>query len=101
MEQIWKRFKFHLLARALNGSETSPIDGDMAACDRHNPDSLSARELEVLSHLAAGSQTRLIATDLAISENTVKWHVRNIMEKFGVSNRLSAVAHARKAGLLP
>ncbi|HVW70865.1 MAG TPA: LuxR C-terminal-related transcriptional regulator [Steroidobacteraceae bacterium] len=90
-----------LLARALNGSETSPIDGDMAACDRHNPDSLSARELEVLSHLAAGSQTRLIATDLAISENTVKWHVRNIMEKFGVSNRLSAVAHARKAGLLP
>lgn len=62
--------------------------------------SLTGRELAVLELLASGRQTRRIAGDLGISEHTVKWHVKNILEKFGVPNRLSAVAHARNAGLI-
>ena len=62
--------------------------------------SLSGRELAVLELLAAGGQTRRIAEELGISEHTVKWHVKNILEKFGVPNRLSAVAHARQSGLI-
>jgi len=67
---------------------------------RNGAGSLSGRELAVLRLLATGRQTRRIAGELGISEHTVKWHVKNILEKFGVSNRLSAVAHARETGLI-
>lgn len=60
----------------------------------------SARELDVLRLVAIGSKNSRIAAELSISENTVKWHVRNILEKFGVPNRISAVAAARQSGLI-
>jgi two-component system, NarL family, nitrate/nitrite response regulator NarL len=55
---------------------------------------LSAREIEVLHYMAKGSTTRQIATSLYISENTVKTHIRHILEKLEVNNRAQAVARA-------
>ena len=60
---------------------------------------LAARELEVLQHLAAGERNRTIASMLNISENTVKFHVRNLFRKLDVSSRTEAIALAHSKGL--
>ncbi len=61
---------------------------------------LSSRELDVLQCLAQGMTTSQIAENLVISENTVKTHVRHILEKLDASNRLEAVSKATQSGLI-
>lgn len=61
---------------------------------------LSSREMEVLECLAQGMTTMQVANDLFISENTVKTHVRHILEKLEASNRAEAVSKAIQMGLL-
>ncbi|MBI3014205.1 MAG: response regulator transcription factor [Candidatus Tectomicrobia bacterium] len=60
---------------------------------------LSPREMEVLKHLTDGASNREIATALGISENTVKNHLRNILEKLHLQNRVQAAAYALRQGL--
>ena len=60
---------------------------------------LTAREREVLRLVAAGASNREIATALTLSENTVKNHIRNILEKLHLDNRVQAAAYALKMGL--
>ncbi|MDI2034422.1 helix-turn-helix transcriptional regulator [Paenarthrobacter nitroguajacolicus] len=80
-------------------SVTLPLDppsapaGDVAAWG------LVARELEVLQFLAAGQRNRAIAAELNISENTVKFHLRNLFRKLDVRSRTEAIALAHSAGL--
>lgn len=52
---------------------------------------LTRRELEVLSALAAGHTNKQIANDQDVSPNTVKYHIKNLYSKLGVSNRAQAV----------
>lgn len=61
---------------------------------------LTERELEVLRLVAKGMNNRDIAKDLYISENTVKNHVRNILEKLQLHSRMEAVMYAVKEKLL-
>ncbi len=61
---------------------------------------LSKREEEVLKLVASGASNRKIASDLFISENTVKTHLRNIMNKLGVANRSQAAVYAVKVNLV-
>ena len=60
---------------------------------------LTARELEVLRELATGVANRTIADRLFISENTVRNHVHNLLEKLNLSSRREAVSLARQNGL--
>ena len=60
---------------------------------------LSPREGEVLQLVAQGATNKKIADSLFISENTVKTHLRNIMEKLHLANRSQAAAYAVKRGL--
>ena len=60
---------------------------------------LGERELEVLQLLAAGQRNRAIAAKLHISENTVKFHLRNIYRKMSASSRTEAIAMAHSNGL--
>ena len=62
--------------------------------------SLTDRQLEILQLKARRFTNAEIAEQLVISITTVKWHVRQIYNKFGVNNRSEAVAFARQAGLL-
>ena len=62
---------------------------------------LSRREGEVLQLVAKGASNKEIARDLFISENTVKTHLRNILDKLHLANRSQAVAYAIRTGLLP
>ena len=61
---------------------------------------LSDRELEVLNCLATGQTTQQISHNLYISENTVKTHIRHILEKLEASNRTEAVSKAMQLGLI-
>jgi DNA-binding NarL/FixJ family response regulator len=63
-------------------------------------DALSEREIEVLSLIAAGNSNKLVADQLAISEDTVKGHVKNILSKLGVNDRTHAVTAALKRGII-
>jgi len=61
---------------------------------------LSPREREVLDLLTRGAVNKEIAAGLQISENTVKNHLKSIMEKLHVENRVQIVAHALREGLV-
>lgn len=61
----------------------------------------NAKALEVLALLAGGMPNKQMARALGISENTVKFHLKQIFAKLKVDNRLSAVTEAQKLGLLP
>ena len=63
-------------------------------------ETLSDREREVLRLLADGMSNKRIGETLYISESTVKFHIRNIIRKLGVSKRTDAVYIASKRGLI-
>lgn len=95
------------LVRSLRGAARgeSPLSRDLAALMidalhqseararvRQLADVLSAREREVLDHVARGARNKQIATSLTISEFTVKRHVQNILHKLDVPSRRAAAA---------
>lgn len=61
---------------------------------------LTGRELEILTMVGDGQTSREIADKLYISENTVRNHVRNILDKLGMSSRFEAVQWAYREGLI-
>ncbi|MBO0731558.1 MAG: response regulator transcription factor [Acidimicrobiaceae bacterium] len=80
--------EFTVLARRASGQEE--LDAPM----------LTTRELEVLRLVAHGMSNREVAERLFISENTVKNHVRNILEKLHLHSRMEAVMYAVRRRLL-
>jgi DNA-binding NarL/FixJ family response regulator len=62
---------------------------------------LTDRELEVLKLVTVGLRNREIAVELGISENTVKFHLKNIVEKLHAQNRAELSARAVREGLVP
>lgn len=63
-------------------------------------DLLSKREIEVLKRVAAGKSNKMIATELEISEGTVKTHMKSILPKLDASDRTHAVMIALRRGIL-
>jgi len=63
--------------------------------------SITARELEVLTLIAHGLSNREIATQLFVSENTVKTHCARAFDKLGAARRTQAVQRGKELGLLP
>lgn len=61
---------------------------------------LTAREQEVLSHVALGRSNKEIATLLAVAENTIKNHLKNILAKLHLENRVQAATFAVREGLV-
>ena len=62
---------------------------------------LTAREVEVLQLIRDGFKNKQIAERLSISENTVNFHIKNIVDKLGANDRTHAVTIATRRGLLP
>jgi DNA-binding NarL/FixJ family response regulator len=63
-------------------------------------ESLTPREIEVLALVASGNRNREIGARLFISEETVKVHVKHVMEKLGAGDRTQAVAIAIRRGII-
>lgn len=59
-----------------------------------SPDALNDREAEIVAHLAEGASNKLIARRLGLTDNTIKFHLKKIYAKLGVSSRKAAVARA-------
>ena len=62
---------------------------------------ITARELEILALIARGFSNREIATQLFVSENTVKTHCARAFDKLGAARRTQAVLRGKELGLLP
>ncbi len=74
---------------------------ELAAASRESPHSkLTERELEVLRLVATGLNNREAAKQLFISENTVKNHMRNILDKLQLHSRMEAVMYAVRENLI-
>jgi DNA-binding NarL/FixJ family response regulator len=65
-----------------------------------DPEALTARETEVLRHMALGLSNREIAAALSVSEETVKTHVTHVLAKMNVDNRAQAIVQALKRGIV-
>ena len=61
---------------------------------------LTPREIDVLRLIARGNANKIIAADLALTEETVKSHIRNILSKLGANDRTHAVAIGIKRGII-
>ena len=79
-----------------------PISTQIAAhlAEHYSDESLTDREIEVLRHIAGGNRNRDIAEKLFISEETVKVHIKHVMEKLGASDRTQAVAIGVRRGFI-
>lgn len=67
----------------------------------HDPDALTAREMDVLEWMVQGvTSNRELSKKLGVSENTVKFHVRNILDKFHLNNRAQVVSYALRSGIV-
>ena len=79
-----------------------PIPPQVAArlAEHFSDDALSGREVEVLQQVAGGNRNREIAERLFISEETVKVHIKHIMDKLGAKDRTEAVVIAVRRGII-
>jgi DNA-binding NarL/FixJ family response regulator len=82
------------------GKKRVPAEVASHLAEHLSDEALTAREVDVLRHIAGGNRNRDIAERLFISEETVKVHVKHIMEKLGASDRTQAVAIAVRRGII-
>jgi len=68
--------------------------------EHYSDEALTDREIEVLKQIAGGNRNRDIAEKLFISEETVKVHIKHIMEKLGATDRTQAVAIGTRRGII-
>jgi DNA-binding NarL/FixJ family response regulator len=82
------------------GKKRIPPQVAMHLAEHLSDDALTDREIDVLKRIAGGNRNRDIAELLFISEETVKVHVKHIMEKLGASDRTQAVAIGIRRGII-
>jgi LuxR family transcriptional regulator, maltose regulon positive regulatory protein len=85
--------------RLLAAAEAPP-SGEQQAAPSGRSAMLTPKESQVLQLLAGGLQNKQIATELDLSADTVKWHVKKLLAKLNAGNRDHAVDRARMLGLL-
>lgn len=83
-----------------HGKKRIPSEVAAQLAEHLGDEKLTDREIDVLRHIAGGNRNRDIAAILFISEETVKVHIRHIMEKLGASDRTQAVAIALRRGIV-
>jgi DNA-binding NarL/FixJ family response regulator len=82
------------------GKKRVPAELAAQLAEHLSDEALTDREVDVLRHVAGGNRNRDIAEQLFISEETVKVHVKHIMEKLGANDRTQAVAIAVRRGII-
>jgi DNA-binding NarL/FixJ family response regulator len=82
------------------GKKRVPAAVAASIAEHMGEEQLTAREIEVLQHVVAGHRNRDIGEKLFISEETVKTHLKHIMDKLGARDRTQAVAVAVRRGII-
>ena len=83
-----------------SGKRRIPPEVASELADHLADDALSEREMEILRQVASGNSNKLIASQLGISEATVKGHMKSILSKLGANDRTHAVTIAIKRGFI-
>jgi len=86
--------------KVYSGTKNVPPEVAAHLADNMSNEAISEREIEVLRYLPGGNRNRDIAERLFISEETVKSHVKHIMEKLGANDRTQAMSIAVRRGLI-
>jgi len=82
------------------GKKRVPPEIAAQLAEHLSDESLTAREIQVLQQIAEGNRNRDVAEQLFISEETVKVHVKHIMDKLGAKDRTQAIAIAVRRGFI-
>ena len=82
------------------GKKRVPPEVAAHLAEHISDENLTSREIDVLRHIAGGNRNRDIGERLFISEETVKVHIKHIMEKLGASDRTQAVVAAAQRGIV-
>jgi DNA-binding NarL/FixJ family response regulator len=82
------------------GKKGVPPEVAQHLAEHLSDEALTPREIDVLKHLAGGNRNRDIGERLFISEETVKVHVKHIMEKLGATDRTQAITIAVRRGII-
>jgi DNA-binding NarL/FixJ family response regulator len=82
------------------GKKRIPAELAAQLAEHMSDDYLTPREVEVLQHVAGGNRNRDIAELLRISEETVKVHIKHIMDKLAAKDRTQAIAIAVRRGII-
>jgi DNA-binding NarL/FixJ family response regulator len=89
-----------IIRRVSTGRRHIPSDVASSVAEHMGEEDLTARELEVLALIREGNKNRQIADQLSISETTVNFHIKNIVDKLQANDRTHAVTIALRRGLL-
>jgi DNA-binding NarL/FixJ family response regulator len=82
------------------GKKRIPAEIAAHLAEHYSDEALTEREIEVLKQIAGGNRNRDIAEKLFITEETVKVHIKHLMEKLGASDRTQAVAIGVRRGII-
>lgn len=89
-----------IIRKVYRGKKYIPAEIAANLAEHLGDETLTERELEVLNLIGGGNRNRDIAEQLFISEETVKVHVKHVMDKLGASDRTQAVAIALRRGII-
>ena len=90
----------HAIRQVHAGKKRVPPEVAAQLAEHMGDEALTAREIEVLRQLAGGNRNRDIGEHLFISEETVKVHIKHIMDKLGAKDRTQAIALAVRRGII-
>lgn len=91
---------FDVIVQVHAGKKRIPTQIAAHLAEHLADEALTEREIEVLGQIAGGNRNRDIAEKLFITEETVKVHIKHIMEKLGASDRTQAVAIGVRRGII-
>jgi len=89
-----------IIRQVHSGKKKIPAEIAAHLAEHYSDEALTGREIEVLQQVAGGNRNRDIAEKLFITEETVKVHVKHIMEKLGAADRTQAVAIGVRRGII-
>jgi DNA-binding NarL/FixJ family response regulator len=100
LKSMLRKDLLHTIRTVQAGGRYVPPEIAQDIAEHAADDALTLREVQVLRRVAAGCSNKLIASELAISESTVKAHVKSILSKLSANDRTHAVMIALKRGIL-
>ena len=104
-DAYFRSVNFNFNSKSVNGTNNDAGAGTRSSIKRYCTLAFwllrIANELEILTLIARGLSNREIATELFVSENTVKTHCSRAYEKLGAARRTQAVRRGKELGLLP
>ena len=100
LKSLLRRELLDTIRAVHKGQKRIPPEVAAELAEHAADDHLTSREIEVLRLIAAGKANKLVASDLSITEETVKGHVKSILSKLGASDRTHAVTIALKRRII-